>query len=494
MNVRPTVRASRFANTLDAAKGTSVISVEAPDYGIDFVDGGFSVQRQENRTGMPDNLKTGIESLSGISMDNVRVHYNSSKPAQLQALAYTQGPEIHVGPGQDRHLPHEAWHVVQQKQGRVKETTQAKRVSINDDAALEREADAMGAKAYRMEPGDRDAPSSAFRGFASRQPSEMALDTSRPAIQARFKFDDSAGWQASSEDPSIKRNLDFRAVNLQGRTGSPGRASTFVRSEQGQTKPADLNRMEKWKKMKLLRDPSVRRAQTLARMHAINGTFGGPSEARNMFLGTAASNNFAQDSHLHQVEEPIRDFLKQRDPESLGVDYSVSPGFGVFPTYMAQRITGIPDPTDRRDFTAWALEGVPATYHCDATFYRQGKNGVEEATQSENLIADLGAPGAGSAAVAAVVGENVGELRRSLAELRKEAHVLANVDKHNGPRTISFYADVVQHGEEAIPLLRLSHISRLWVALEDPLRSKLISALNQDDSGIVNAVATGVVA
>ena len=55
-----------------------------------------------NNTGMPDNLKAGIESLSGFSMDDVRVHYNSSKPATVQALAYTQGTDIHVAPGQEK--------------------------------------------------------------------------------------------------------------------------------------------------------------------------------------------------------------------------------------------------------------------------------------------------------------------------------------------------------------------------------------------------------
>ncbi len=106
------------------------------------------VQRHEaNRTGMPDQLKTGVEQLSGIAMDDVRVHYNSSQPAQLEALAYAQGTDIHVGPGQEQHLPHEAWHIAQQKQGRVQPTLQTKGVSINDDAGLEREADHMGAKA-----------------------------------------------------------------------------------------------------------------------------------------------------------------------------------------------------------------------------------------------------------------------------------------------------------------------------------------------------------
>jgi len=98
-------------------------------------------QKTENKTGLPDNLKAGVEAASGFSMDDVRVHYNSSKPAQLQALAYTQGTEIHVGPGQEKHLGHEAWHVVQQKQGRVKPTVQMQGVQVNDDEGLEREAD-----------------------------------------------------------------------------------------------------------------------------------------------------------------------------------------------------------------------------------------------------------------------------------------------------------------------------------------------------------------
>jgi len=104
--------------------------------------------RIENRTGMPDGLKSGIESLSGISMDHVRVHYGSAKPAQLDALAYTQGSDIHVAPGQERHLPHEAWHVVQQARGRVQPTMQlTDGVPVNDDEALEHEADVMGARA-----------------------------------------------------------------------------------------------------------------------------------------------------------------------------------------------------------------------------------------------------------------------------------------------------------------------------------------------------------
>jgi hypothetical protein len=102
------------------------------------------IEKKTNNTGLPDNLKTGIENLSGYNMDDVRVHYNSNKPAQLQALAYTQGTDIHVAPGQEKHIPHEAWHVVQQKQGRVQPTMQLQGVNVNDNEGLEKEADAMG--------------------------------------------------------------------------------------------------------------------------------------------------------------------------------------------------------------------------------------------------------------------------------------------------------------------------------------------------------------
>jgi len=110
-------------------------------------------QREEktNKTGLPNQLKSGIESLSGMSMDHVTVHYNSDKPAQLQAHAYAQGSEIHLGAGQERHLPHEAWHIVQQAQGRVWPTLQMKTSVINDDPLLEKEADIMGDKAVRFE-------------------------------------------------------------------------------------------------------------------------------------------------------------------------------------------------------------------------------------------------------------------------------------------------------------------------------------------------------
>lgn len=108
-----------------------------------------TVQRQANKTGLPDNLKSGMENLSGISLDHVRVHYNSAKPATVQAHAYAQGSDIHLASGQEKHLPHELGHVVQQAQGRVSATTSVAGMAVNDSPALEHEADVLGATALR---------------------------------------------------------------------------------------------------------------------------------------------------------------------------------------------------------------------------------------------------------------------------------------------------------------------------------------------------------
>ncbi|NOY85385.1 MAG: DUF4157 domain-containing protein [Nitrospirae bacterium] len=160
--------------------GQHAVSVTPPTYGLDFLDQGMSIssppatlqcmtssaeeygkkfgsseankvshapREEKNKTGLPNRLKLGIERLSGISMNDVKVHYNSSKPERLQALAYTQGADIHLRSGQERHLPHEAWHVVQQKQGRVSPTKHLNNIAVNDNKNLEREADQQGARA-----------------------------------------------------------------------------------------------------------------------------------------------------------------------------------------------------------------------------------------------------------------------------------------------------------------------------------------------------------
>lgn len=125
---------------------------EATSKGQFLVDNRLSslIQKKENNTGLPDALKSGMENLSGMSLDHVKVHRNSSKPAAVQAHAYAQGSDIHLAAGQEKHLPHELSHVVQQAQGRVQPTTSVNGVAVNDNEGLENEADVMGSKALQM--------------------------------------------------------------------------------------------------------------------------------------------------------------------------------------------------------------------------------------------------------------------------------------------------------------------------------------------------------
>ena len=174
-----------------ATGGPRAASASPPAYGIPFLDHGGP-----NRTGLPDRLKSGIERLSGYSMDDVRVHHQSEQPARLGALAYTQGTDIHIAPGQERHLPHEAWHVVQQKQGRVAATRQMKGTSLNDDAGLEREADVMGQRAAKG-----DSPWAPAGQSPAVPPRAKSLSGGDQCIQRKigFEFEDNQ-WRPYVED------------------------------------------------------------------------------------------------------------------------------------------------------------------------------------------------------------------------------------------------------------------------------------------------------
>lgn len=96
--------------------------------------------------GLPDRLKRRLEALSGIDCSDIKVNMDSQIPSQFGAAGLTRGREIHLGPGQEKFLAHEAWHTIQQKQGRVKFEFAAN-PSINRDADLEREAELMGTRA-----------------------------------------------------------------------------------------------------------------------------------------------------------------------------------------------------------------------------------------------------------------------------------------------------------------------------------------------------------
>ena len=94
----------------------------------------------DNNTDIPTQMKDSIEQRSGLSFGDVRVHYNSPKPAQRNAHVYTHGNDIHIASGQERHLGYELGHVVQQKQSLVKPSNEFGDLTMSDDVWLERGA------------------------------------------------------------------------------------------------------------------------------------------------------------------------------------------------------------------------------------------------------------------------------------------------------------------------------------------------------------------
>ncbi|MCC5946735.1 MAG: DUF4157 domain-containing protein [Bernardetiaceae bacterium] len=115
--------------------------------------------QRKAETGLPEQVQTKMESAFNTSFSDVKIHTNSSKASDIGAQAFTQGNNVHFAQAKfnpssqsgQQLIGHELSHVVQQREGRVKPTTQMKGVAINNDSSLEREADVQGAKAARGE-------------------------------------------------------------------------------------------------------------------------------------------------------------------------------------------------------------------------------------------------------------------------------------------------------------------------------------------------------
>ena len=103
---------------------------------------------------LPGPVRAKMEAAFGHDFANVRVHHGGDAES-IGAVAYARGTHLHFAPGRyqphsaagQRLLGHELAHVVQQRAGRVPRPGGP--VPINADPALEREADALGARAVR---------------------------------------------------------------------------------------------------------------------------------------------------------------------------------------------------------------------------------------------------------------------------------------------------------------------------------------------------------
>jgi hypothetical protein len=271
-----------------------------------------TVQRQVNNTGLPDNLKSGIENLSGYSMNDVKVHYNSDKPAQLNAHAYAQGNQIHLASGQEKHLAHEAWHVVQQKQGRVQPTKQLKgKVAVNDDAGLEKEADIMGAKALQMR--EKSPAANLESPMNNSEVSQLARD---PNLLETSIVNDTLGrsdlsGKAEGFGAMVGGKKWITKVGWGGVDAGAGEGTRMVAQPLGPDHPSGKESGKSGPESKA-------RAQFLTAItgtsyiqgHLLNDKLGGPAEVRNL---TAIPGKPGNSAHSSAVEEPIKTAIDNRN-------------------------------------------------------------------------------------------------------------------------------------------------------------------------------------
>lgn len=126
---------------------------------------------------LPSGVATDMGRSFGADFSQVRFQEGEHVSA-MGARAFALGHELHFAPGEfapqstaGRELiGHELAHVVQQSQGRVAPTMQAKGADLNDDPALEAEADRAGAAAARGEPvGGALTPGTATTGAVQRK-------------------------------------------------------------------------------------------------------------------------------------------------------------------------------------------------------------------------------------------------------------------------------------------------------------------------------------
>lgn len=91
-----------------------------------------------------DNIRETLENKSGVSLADVKVHYNSPEPGKIGAHAFAKGTDVFMGSGQEKYLGHELTHVVQQKQGLVHpDAVTESGAPVNTSSALESAADHM---------------------------------------------------------------------------------------------------------------------------------------------------------------------------------------------------------------------------------------------------------------------------------------------------------------------------------------------------------------
>ena len=195
---------------------------------------------------LPEALRGRMEAALGADFSAVRVHVGP-QAERIGAIAFTLGSDIYFAPGRfqpdtapgQQLLGHELAHVVQQRQGRVR-NPMGSGIAVVQDRALEAEADRLGQRAAahrvavqpKMTPGAAPPlsparPSSAGADFGADQcrPRQLPPDRRRGGTPNRLGHGACPGQGIGRSHRSRRRSGPSRAWHRQAaaRLGRPHR-------------------------------------------------------------------------------------------------------------------------------------------------------------------------------------------------------------------------------------------------------------------------------
>ena len=214
-----------------SAKVTGPVSAHskhAPDFNA--IPSPVASVHAPNLTGIPPTVRARMERSLRTDFSDVRVETDSAHAVKIRAEAFTQGSYIHVAPGYWapetpkglRLLGHELGHVLQQRSGRVPTTGYLAGTALNDDPALEREADEFGRQAEYSarealppcaSPGRGGQKSS--QGVAQRSPIDKGDPIHGPMLDEFSKETGTPRDTASQHDPAFQAWLTVRNLDRQ---------------------------------------------------------------------------------------------------------------------------------------------------------------------------------------------------------------------------------------------------------------------------------------
>lgn len=169
--------------------------------------------------GLPPEVREKMEVAFQADFSDVRIHPGSSDVAGLGADACTQGSDIYFASGRlEPHsragqelLAHELAHVLQQRQNRVSATSLVEGRPVNESPALEREAEAMGARVAGLSGGGplaQGAPGGGASSPAGPAPLQMGRTRTQPSWKPEEKKLNEESFKKRT--PQNKRKWDLK--------------------------------------------------------------------------------------------------------------------------------------------------------------------------------------------------------------------------------------------------------------------------------------------